>query len=75
MDNTDDESLEGNSGLHPNEQGSSRGRAEESDGSEDLDSSSQSDSEEDCDPEEAKILSGQRLLFTKTYTTMFQAKV
>ena len=58
LDNTDDESPEGNSRLHPNEQGNSRGRAEESDGSEDLDSSSQSDSKEDCDPKEAKILSG-----------------
>ena len=58
LDNTDDESPEGNSGLHPNEHGNSRGCAKESDGNENLDSSSQSNSEEDCDPEEAKILSG-----------------
>ena len=58
LDNTDDELPEGNSRLNPNEQGNSRGRVEESDGSEDLDSSSQSDSKEDYDPEEAKILSG-----------------
>ena len=57
FDNIDDESPEGNSGLNPNEQGNSRGRVEESDGSEDLDTSSQSDSEEDCHPEEVKILS------------------
>ena len=58
LDNTDDESPKGNSGLHPNEQGNPKGCAEELDGSEDLDSSSQSNSKEDCDPEEAKILSG-----------------
>ena len=57
FDNTDDKLLENNSGLNPNEQGNSRGRVEESDGSEDLDSSSQSDSKEERDQEEAKILS------------------
>ena len=75
LDNTDDESPEGNSGLHPNEQGNSRGHAEESDGSEDLDNSSQSDSEEDCNPEEAKTLSGPTPSIHKDCTTMFQVKV
>ena len=58
FDNTDDKLPEDNSGLNPNEQGNSRGRVEESNGSEDLDNSSQSDSKEDRDPTKAKILSG-----------------